>query len=241
MAPFTWENGWPELELVNGQWGASYPFPDVTCRNVPPRPSLDTFSSAELSHEWEWNHNPDDSKWSSGDGLILQTASVTTDIYDAKNTLTRRIEGPISTATIELDYSQMIDGDIAGLAAWRDSIAWIGIKKVGANASVVVKENMDLQIDNWESTTPGSEVASQAVTGGKIWLRMEGNIRTDAGGGTAKFFYSTNGTSFTQLGGTFAMERSWNYFLGYRFGLFNYATKALGGQVQIASFAITKP
>lgn len=239
MAPFTWtEDGWPELELVDGQWGAEYPFPDVTCRKVPPRPNLDTFSEPELRHEWEWNHNPDDSKWSAGDGLTLQTATVTTDIYEAKNTLTRRIEGPISVATIELDYSGMQDGDIAGLAAWRDSIAWIGIKKEGENTSVVMKENMDLQIDNWENTTPGTEVASQPVSGGTIWLRMEGNIRTDPGGGTAKFSYSLDGSSFTPLGGTFEMERSWNYFLGYRFGLFNYAEKSLGGQVNIASFSV---
>src|SRR5690606_19037142 len=41
MAPFTWQDGWPELELVDGKWGASYPFPDVTCRDVPARPTLD--------------------------------------------------------------------------------------------------------------------------------------------------------------------------------------------------------
>ena len=42
-----------------------------------------------------------------GSGLNLRTATVTNDLYSARNTLTHRIQGPTSTATIELDYSAM--------------------------------------------------------------------------------------------------------------------------------------
>ena len=57
----------------------------------------------------------------SNNGLRLQTATVTNDLYTARNTLTHRIQGPTSTATIELDYSAMANGDRAGLAMLRDS------------------------------------------------------------------------------------------------------------------------
>ena len=241
MAPMKWTDGWPSVELVNGQWGASYPFPNLPCGSgkVKTRFGLETFEAQTLDPEWEWNHNPDNTKWSAGGGLTLQTATVTNDIYAARNTLTRRMVGPVSTGTIELDYSQMKNGDVAGLAAWRDSSAFIGIKQ-GANGARVVTVN-GLTLDgSWNTSGLGNETASANVSGGKIWLRIEGNIRTDQGGGVARFSYSTNGTDFTELGPTFTMKREWNFFTGYRYAIFNYATQSLGGSVKVASFELTK-
>lgn len=241
MAPVTWTDDWPSVTLVNGQWGGSYPFPDVTCRAVSPRPAEDTFSEATLRHEWEWNHNPDNSKWSSGDGLTLQTATVTTDLYAARNTLTQRIAGPVSIGTIELDYSAMHSGDVAGLAAFRDVSAWIGVKKSSGATRVVMTSGVNLTTGTWTTSSAGSEVAGADISGGKIWLRVEANVRSDNGGGTARFSYSTDGTSFMALGSTLNLTKDWQYFLGYRFGIFNYATTALGGSVKVASFVITQP
>lgn len=242
MAPMTWNNGWPSVTLVNGQWGASYPFPNLPCGagKVKPRNTKDTFTGSTLNHAWEWNHNPDNSKWSVGNGLMLRTATVTNDLYAARNTLTRRIEGPRSIATIELDYSAMQNGDVAGLAALRDSSAWIGVKKANGASRVVMTTGATLD-SSWNTSSFGSEVATANISGGKIWLRVDSDVRTTSGGGTARFYYSTDGIQFTQLGGTFTMKRDWQYFLGYRFGIFNYATQSLGGSVRINSFDVTKP
>ena len=242
MAPMTWSNGWPSVTLVNGQWGASYPFPNLPCGagKVKPRNVKDNFTSSILNHAWEWNHNPDNSKWSTGSGLTLRTATVTSDLYAARNTLTRRIEGPRSVATIELDYSAMQNGDVSGLAAFRDSSAWIGVKKANGSYRVVTTTGASLD-SSWNTNSYGSEAASSSVSGGKIWLRVDADVRTTSGGGTARFYYSTNGTSYTQLGGTFTMKRDWTFFLGYRFGIFNYATQSLGGSVRVSSFDVSKP
>ncbi len=242
MAPMTWNNGWPSVTLVNGQWGASYPRPNLPCGadKVKPRNAKDNFTTTTLNHAWEWNHNPDNSRWSSGNGLTLRAATVTNDLYAARNTLTRRIEGPRSIATIELDYSAMQNGDVAGLAALRDSSAWIGVKKANGTTRVVTTTGATLD-SSWNTSGIGNESASANVSGGKIWLRVDADVRTTSAGGTARFYYSTNGTQFSQLGGTFTMKREWQYFLGYRFGIFNYATQSLGGSVRINSFDVTKP
>ncbi|MGK4008231.1 hypothetical protein WMF31_36775 [Sorangium sp. So ce1036] len=71
---------------------------------------MDTSSGAASGHEREWNHNPDETKWSLDTGLRLRTAIVTTDLCAARSTLSRRILGPSSTVTIELDHSAMRDG-----------------------------------------------------------------------------------------------------------------------------------
>lgn len=242
MAPMTWNNGWPSVTLVNGQWGASYPFPNLPrgAGKVKPRNTKDRFTATTLNHAWEWNHNPDPSKWSTGNGLTLHTATVTNDLYAARNTLTRRIEGPRSIATIELDYSAMQNGDVAGLAALRDSSAWIGVKKANGSMRVVMTNGATLD-SSWNTSGIGTESASANITGGKIWLRVDADVRTTSGGGTARFYYSTNGAQFTQLGSAFTMKREWQYFLGYRFGIFNYATQSLGGSVHINYFDMTKP
>ncbi|WP_437733275.1 glycoside hydrolase family 43 protein [Sorangium sp. So ce1335] len=242
MAPMTWTDGWPSVTLVDGKWGGTYPFPNLPCgsNRVKPPASRETFAEETLSHEWEWNHNPDNSKWSSGAGLTLQTATVTNDLYAARNTLTRRIEGPVSIGTIELDHSKMQNGDVAGLAALRDVSAWIGVKKVNGATRVVMTNGVNMNT-SWTTTSTGTEVAGADVSGNKIWLRVEANVRTDNGGAQARFSYSTDGTQFTSLGNTLNMTKDWQYFLGYRFGIFNYATQSLGGSVNVASFEVTRP
>jgi beta-xylosidase len=242
LAPIKWDaNGWPVLQTVNGAWGTSYPYPNVPApaNQVKPPTGVDTFAGTALGPEWEWNHNPDTTKFSVNNGLTLQTATVTNDLYSARNTLTHRILGPQSTATISLDYSGMHDGDRAGLAMFRDSSAWIGVKRDNGATRLVMENNITMDT-NWNTTNTGSDAASTAVSGGTIWLRVNADI-TPGTGRQAHFSYSTDGVTFTPFGPAFTMDTDWQYFMGYRFGIFNYATTALGGSVKVGQFALTVP
>jgi beta-xylosidase len=239
LAPITWSgDGWPSITTVNGAWGSSYPYPNVPQppRTVRPPTGTDTFTT--LGPDWEWNHNPDTTKFSVGNGLKLSTATVTTDLYNARNTLTRRILGPSSTATIELDYSQMRDGDRAGLALLRDSSAWLGIKRDSGSTRLVMQTGLAMD-SSWNTTNTGSEAASTAVSGGKIWLRVNADIRPGSGR-VGTFSYSTDGTTFRQFG-TLTMNNAWQFFMGYRFGILNYATASLGGSVTVNRFTLSTP
>jgi beta-xylosidase len=240
LAPVTWTDGWPSVNLVNGGWGATYPFPKgLPCTPVRPRTGTDTFSDKTLGDEWEWNHNPDNSKWSSGAGLKLETATVTSDLYAARNTLTRRVMGPISTATVVMDYSNMKDGDVAGLSLFRQTSAWIGVKRT-AGASKVVMTNGLTMTSSFATDSTGSEVASASVSGGKLWLRITADI-TPGSNRQGKFYYSTDGAQFTQLGNALTLDKTWSFFMGYRYAIFNYATQALGGAITVSSFQVSTP
>lgn len=57
---------------------------------------------ARSPHRPEGNHNPDHDKWSVNNGLTLRTATATNHLYWARITLTHRIQGPTSTAAIQL-------------------------------------------------------------------------------------------------------------------------------------------
>lgn len=54
----------------------------------------------------------------------------------------------------------------------------------------------------------------------------------------AKFEWSLDGKKFTALKETYELYTGWPFFLGYRFGIFNYATEALGGEVKVLEFKV---
>ncbi|MFJ6197359.1 family 43 glycosylhydrolase [Micromonospora sp. NPDC092111] len=239
LAPITWTgDGWPQIQTVNGAWGASYPNPLPT-RTVKPLTGNDSFAGTTLGPQWEWNHNPDNARWSVNNGLRLQTATVTNDLYSARNTVTHRIQGPTSTATVELDYSALRDGDRTGLAVLRNSSAWIGIRR--DNGATRVSMTNSLTMDgSWNTTNTGTEVASAPVSGGRIWLRATADIRPGAGR-QARFSYSTDGTTFTALGNALTLDSNWQFFMGYRYAIFNHATQSLGGTATVRQFQLTTP
>ncbi|GHH71634.1 xylosidase [Streptomyces sulfonofaciens] len=240
MAPITWNSGgWPVLKTVDGAWGTSYPAPNLPARQVTPLVGVDTFDGTSLKPQWEWNHNPDTGRFSVSNGLTLHTATVTDDLYSARNTLTHRIQGPTSTATVVLDHAHMKDGDRAGLAVLRNSSAWIGIKREGGRARVCMVDGITMD-SNWNTSGTGTEEAGAAVPGTRIWLRAHADIRPGSGR-PVTFSYSTDGRTFSTLGPTFAMGNAWQFFMGHRYAVFNHATQALGGSVKVERFELSAP
>lgn len=234
LAPITWgSDGFPTLTTSGGGWGITYPLP-MPAHPLPSTLGTDSFSGTALSHQWEWNHNPDTTKFSISDGLTLQTATVTNDLYAARNTLTHRIHGPLSTATIILDTTNMADSDRAGLSLFRDQSAWIGIFNDGGVFKVGMVNSIAMDA-SWRTTNTGRTAATADVPKGTVYLRGTVNINPGAGR-TGSFSYSTDGTNFENLGTSITLTTDWHYFLGYRWGIFNYATKALGGSVKVTSF-----
>jgi hypothetical protein len=53
----------------------------------------------------------------------------------------------------------------------------------------------------------------------------------------AHFFYSLDGSTFIELGDAYSLTTDYLFFMGYRYGIFNYATQALGGSVDVLRFA----
>jgi len=242
LAPMSWgEDGWPKLQLTDNMWRSSYPMPDIpgSSHLVHPPTGTDTFRTSALGTEWEWNHNPDNTKWSAGNGLSLTTATVTDDLYAARNTLTHRILGPASTATILLRDAAMKDGDRAGLSMLRDTSAWIGVARDAGKYRVVMRENINMD-RRWNTANKGDDAASVPVPKGKIWLRVSADIHPGADR-TAAFSYSTNGKTFQPLGPPFPLNNRWQFFMGYRYAIFDYATLSLGGTVKVQSFTMTSP
>ena len=80
------------------------------------------------------------------------------------------------------------------------------------------------------------EVQSVPLAQEIAYLKAECNFRDRADAGN--FFYSLDGNTWTSIGTQLKMEYSMPHFMGYRFGLFNYATKTPGGFVDFDFFHI---
>lgn len=239
LAPVKWgDDGFPFFVAdESGGWGSSYPAP-LPLKAVQKWTRTDTFDDSTLGPDWEWNHNPDETKYKAGNGgVTLSTATVTDDLYAARNTLTHRIHGEFPVGTLQVDFTNMADGDRFGLAAFRDRTAYIGIHRDGSNYTLSIVHNITQEESAWNTTNLGNIVATTTdIPKDKtIWLRASLDARA-SGSYAANFSYSIDGQKFTQLGEPYTMYTNWAYFMGYRFGIFNYATKKLGGSIRALSF-----
>ncbi|UKK62679.1 glycoside hydrolase 43 family protein [Prevotella communis] len=256
LSPVRWIDGWPQLGDENGKvpetmrpYRSGMPEKGIVCS--------DDFSGEKLGLHWEWNHNPIDNAWSLKERpgfLRLKTNRVVENLYLAPNTLTQRMEGPTCSGYIAMDISKMKDGDCAGLAAFNGDSGVLTIKKQGkkyvlemseqkvsltdrekavTNVEVKVIETVDLSAA-FKSQTSKSK--SQI-----IYLRLDGDFQPGHHD-VANFYYSLDGENWTKIG-TENYRMIFDYrrfFMGTKFGIFNYATKKTGGYVDVDAFVYSK-
>jgi hypothetical protein len=123
---------------------------------------------------------------------------------------------------IAMDVSQMKDGDFAGLAALQKRYGFVGVKAAGDARSIVMVSAA--------SESP-EEVQSVPLTERIVFLKMECDFKNRAD--KAFFYYSLEGNKWTAIGKPLPMAYTLPHFMGYRFALFNYATKAVGGTFMV--------
>ena len=251
LEPVTWQDGWPIIGN-NGKdvsaSGKAYAKPNVG-KTYPKTylPTNDTFTDPKLGLQWEWNHNPDNSSWSLFENpghLRLHTATLTSDLKQAQNMLTQRIFGynvegtdgaryADSYGTVVIDTYGMQDGDIAGLCVFQDPYGYIGVKQVDGK-KYIVQYRSDYDEVKAQETMASEPIAF--VDGEKIYLRAIVNFGTNK----ANFYYSVDNKTWTKFGNEMTMRYILSIFVGNRFGIFNYATKQLGGYIDVDWFSTEK-
>ncbi len=230
LVPVTWAEGWPVL----GQAGRVPETLDLPASSgcVPGLVEADDFDRASggaaLPLAWQFNHNPDARYWSLAQrpGFLRLTAGrVSSELLTARNTLTQRTFGPECSAETSMDVSAMKEGDCAGLALLQKKYGWVGVKADGSGRVLVMV-----------SAESGSPVELERVPLAQktVFLRAKCCFRQSAD--TASFGYSLDGKTWKVIGGTLKMVYTLPHFMGYRFGLFNFATRVPGGCVDFDFF-----
>ena len=233
LVPVKWEDGWPVLG-VEGKVPGTLNLP-ANKTLIPGIVNSDEFSRKKnepaLPLVWQWNHNPDNKSWSlkARTGYLRITNGRTdTSILFAKNMLTQRTVGPVCTGSTSLDISNMKDGDFAGLCLLQKNYGVVGVRINGNDRSIVMI-----------NATGGKPVeAAQIPLDQKtVYFKAECNF-TDKKD-VADFFYSLDGKLWKPIGTQLKMAYTLPHFMGYRFGLFNYATKNAGGYADFDFFHIS--
>jgi len=229
LQPVTWVDGWPMVG-VNGSGVITYKKPDVgKTYPVEDLPKSDDFNESKLGMQWGWNHNPDSTKWSlkARPGYLrLMTGQLAADLTEARNTLTqrpfaKRDQQVPTNALTKIDVAHMKNGDIAGLAMFQNPYACIAVKQVD-NAQYIVMVNNGRVIDSVAAAKPVIYLRAIASNASKV----------------ARFEYSFDNKTFSQLGNELSMQFSLRVFTGNKFCLFNYATKESGGYVDFDWFRV---
>lgn len=233
LVPVEWKDGWPVIG-ENGKVPMTINLP-ANKSLIPNLVHSDEFNrkkgEPKLPLVWQWNHNPDNKLWSVTERngfLRLKTGRTDTAFVFAKNTLTQRTIGPQSSGSTMLDISKMKEGDYAGLCLLQKNFGLVGVKIENGKANILMTS---------ANTGKPVELERIPLKNKTVFFKAECdfNNRID----TANFFYSLDGKVWTKIGEPLKMPYTIPHFMGYRFGLFNYATKQTGGMADFDWFRIS--
>ena len=242
IVPVTWKDGWPvfgengkmpkQLRIKAGNKGV----PGIVASDEfngdsgPDRYNEETEILKGLSLVWQWNHVPNAEYWSLDERpgyLRLTNGEIATGFTDTRNMLTQRTFGPQCTGTVRMDFSNLNDGDVAGLGALQGTHGYLAVKKEQGSTFVeMVKGSPD-------STYT---LERHPITQNHVYFRIAFDFKelTD----TAYFYYSLDGKTWQKIGSDLQLRYTLDHFMGYRFALFNYATKSTDGYVDFDYFDV---
>lgn len=154
--------------------------------------------------------------------LRLKTGKVVTGIFEARNTLTQRTEGPKCSGVVSLDLTNMKDGDCAGLAAFCSEPGTLTVTQEGGKKYLLM-------------TDRGVEKARVEINQNQLYLKMVVTLLPMTHYSLTVWMIR-NGCSWAISHMIFSMA----HFTGNKFAIFNYATRETGGYVDVDFFRYNK-
>jgi xylan 1,4-beta-xylosidase len=244
LVPITWDRGFPLIGLRGNLRKAPNTWiKPNTGHKQDPNPAFihdDNFDGGKLNPNWQWNHVPDDSKWSLSEkpGVLRLHSLASSNFWSARNSLCQRPPGPESVMTVELDATGLVAGDNAGLALLSSPFAGMA----------VVKSAEGTTLQRFQGSGGGRRGGAPIFTNGPVivgtnppnhlWLRVACNFDNDE----AVFSWSVDGKQFAKAGDPFRMTFQLTTFQGVRPALFNYNTSGQpGGFADFDNYTCEEP
>jgi len=233
LFPVTWTADWPMAGVDSNSDGIGEPVwtveKPVAGQAVMFPQGSDEFSEAALHPRWQWNYQPRADKWSltARPGFLRLSAfkPITSGtFFQAGNTIGQRyVKGDSVQVDVKIDIGNMADGEEAGLCHFNGGkdYSTIGIVQSGTTRA--------LKYDSNGAITKGDQIPAASAT---IWLRSKVDKSS-----SSTCYFSYDGTTFTQLGGTFALK--WGGYRGDTIGVYNYNNTSESGFVDVDWFHYT--
>ena len=238
LMPVVWTDDWPMLGNKDGSAipnDGKCPYADVSGYI-----GSDEFDSKKLSLRWQWNHNPIDSAWSLEERpgwMRLKTSRVVDNLYLAPNTLTQRTCGPMCNGWIKLDTSNMKDGDVCGLAAFQGESATLNIIKAAGKKVLLMRSEKSIMEEPHHKVRSVDYNVKETVNLKDDIIYLRARLDYHHGENWAYMDYSLDGEKWRSIGDRVRMTfDTARMFMGTKFAIFNYATKKIGGWVDVDWF-----
>lgn len=237
IGPVFWENNWPVFGTPDNRdvMGSTYPKP-IQGKPLMQPPTSDDFSAPTLGLQWQWNHNPDNTKWSLTErpGYLRLRATRAGGFWTARNTLTQKGQGPWSRGEVTFDLQNLRPGDICGFGTLGKYSSYIAVHcDSGGNRFL----RMEVLQDTSTGIQTDTRVSSVPFQSDVLMLRTDLDFVTNKG----LLYYSSDGLSWTSLGGEFPLAFDWatGTFQGEKFAIFCYNPNPAGGYVDVDSFTFS--
>lgn len=234
ICPIFWTNNWP----VWGTPEAPGKVPTTARKPIQGKPicqpaTSDEFDSPTLGLQWQWNHNPDDSRWSLTErpGFLRLHPTQTTNFWFARNTLTQKGQGPWSHGEVKFDLSHLKPGDICGFGTLGKVNGHIAVNS-GSDGRLFLSMNVAV-----DASTNETRVAANPISTKTIYLRTDLDFVHSKG----TCAYSLDDKQWTNLGDEFDLAFDWRTgtFQGEQFAIFCFNPEPGDGFVDMDWFHFT--
>lgn len=256
LMPVTWEDNWPMIGIkgrVPREFEIELPWESEDAMSGDSKGGGMRFSDEQkyalvisddfyyeedkLALQWQWNHNPDNALWSVTDrpGYLRLTTGrlVEKGVQQARNTLTQRTEGPGCKVQTRLDFSNLKVGDSAGIVAMQGQFGCIGVKRLA-------DDKVCLQVTFNDGNYAEQAVWSKELPADMTQIDLQMEYDFSLGQDKVTFSYSVDGKEYVKTDAVLQMRYTLDHFMGYRSGLYCYATKEAGGYADFDYFKYSK-
>ena len=163
-------------------------------------------------------------------------------LLNARNTLTMRTEGPACAGYIKMDVSKMQVGDYAGLAAFQFNYGQVGVRVADdGKKKIYMAKNGGYGGNIVDSRD--TIVQEVDLNGDVVYVKtdfkfnnVDNNFSSSNNIDKVNFYYSLDGNNWTKIGQEIGMTYDLKMFTGYKFGIYSYPTRNVGGYVDKDSF-----
>lgn len=232
VVPVKWRDGWPEMgididddgvgEMV---WEMDKPINSAGKERMQ---TSDDFSGQTLGKQWEFNHQPDDEKWTLTErpGFFrIYSSAMPGDFFSLPNVLTQRyVRWGKGEVIVKMDISGMNMDQTGGIAFFNGGkdYTYLAFRRSADGYDVVYADK--------EAKQPEQSFTAGKVARGRknVWIKA---ILDFDGRGT--FSWSTDGKKYYEVKETFQLK--WGSYRGGRLGLFTYENDGSGGYVDFDS------
>ena len=204
---------------------------------------LDKNGNEKLKLQWQFNHIPETLFVKlKNNQFEITTSSICKNLCLAQNTLTQRTFGPKCFAEVQVDFSQINDGDFTGIGVLQGDYAFIAATKINGKNQIVIatrKSEQELykigQVDKDEVQI----IWQTQIQENKIIFRENFDFSLNAD--FVDFEYKNiSSENWNKIDFKKKLKFGLDHFTGARIALFNYSTKIIGGKSIFSNFKFIK-